>query len=175
MSVIITDRELLRRPSLPVKNTREGGEIARYLTATLRRHNKRVRNKTARDMRAIKGLDPVPKLGIGLSAPQLGIFKQVAVILIGDVPKVLMNPVLVDKSETLIDFEEGCLSLPGLTVKTKRHLRATYMTLNYGLVTFGVTDPEKFSGRNLLECVTAQHEEEHLRGLLITRFLGKPC
>jgi peptide deformylase len=54
--------------------------------------------------------------GVGLAAPQIGISKRIVVI---DLTKAeqdkkiaLINPQIVWKSSTVVDYEEGCLSFP---------------------------------------------------------------
>lgn len=57
--------------------------------------------------------------GVGLAAPQVGINKQIFVADIGEGPVVVVNPRVMKKSGTE-SVEEGCLSLPGITVKVRR-------------------------------------------------------
>lgn len=56
--------------------------------------------------------------GIGLAAPQVGISKRIVVIDLTkaeqDKKAALINPQIVWKSGTMTDYEEGCLSLPGV-------------------------------------------------------------
>ena len=64
--------------------------------------------------------------GVGLAAPQIGELVQMVVI---DTdyesaddydPIVLINPVIVEQSEHLVPFSEGCLSIPGVSCEIKR-------------------------------------------------------
>src|SRR3990170_2073544 len=60
--------------------------------------------------------------GVGLAAPQLGLDLQLFVARSPeqmDQPRVYVNAELVERGGTLTS-EEGCLSVPGITVKTKR-------------------------------------------------------
>ena len=60
--------------------------------------------------------------GVGLAAPQLGLDLQLFVARVPeqmDQPRVYVNAELVEQGGTLTS-EEGCLSVPGITVKTKR-------------------------------------------------------
>ena len=50
--------------------------------------------------------------GVGLAAPQVGISKKLAVVMIDNVRYVLANPVIVESSGTQ-KGDEGCLSFPG--------------------------------------------------------------
>ncbi len=52
--------------------------------------------------------------GIGLAAPQVGIQKRLFVYDIGEGPRTLVNPEIVE-SDGEWAFEEGCLSVPGLS------------------------------------------------------------
>jgi peptide deformylase len=167
--VIVTNAADLRRPSEPVKDISEGGEVARRLTYALRKHNK----KATKDSR--KGKSETTTIGVGLAAPQIGVHKQVCCLLINDVPLVLMNPVITEKSEGTIEFTEGCLSFPGEQAKTTRHVWVTVQTLNHRApITFG----PRFgfaSDSSVLLSVAAQHEIAHLHGLTFHDFaVGKP-
>ena len=67
--------------------------------------------------------DMVPAMyqaeGIGLAAPQVGIQKRLFVYDIGEGPQTLVNPEIVD-SDGEWTFEEGCLSVPGLSFEINR-------------------------------------------------------
>lgn len=100
--------------------------------------------------------------GVGLAAPQIGLNLRVAVI---DVkpegkaqPIVLINPEIV-AGEGEVEEEEGCLSLPGLYAKVKRHKRVKARALNqHGI-------PIEITGEGLL-ARALQHETDHLNGKL---------
>lgn len=57
--------------------------------------------------------------GAGLAAPQVGVLRRVAVIDLGEGLVELVNPVIL-ATEGELEFEEGCLSLPGKHGLTKR-------------------------------------------------------
>lgn len=57
--------------------------------------------------------------GAGLAAPQVGVLRRVAVIDLGEGIIELVNPVVLETSGEM-EFEEGCLSLPGRRGRTKR-------------------------------------------------------
>ncbi|MGB0405152.1 MAG: peptide deformylase, partial [Fusobacterium sp.] len=46
--------------------------------------------------------------GVGLAAPQIGINKQLFVIDIGDGPRKIINPEILEMSEECNDSDEGC-------------------------------------------------------------------
>lgn len=59
--------------------------------------------------------------GIGLAAPQVGISKRLFVVDIeGDKKRVFINPEILMTSPDLVDYEEGCLSFPGLYFGVQR-------------------------------------------------------
>ena len=116
--------------------------------------------------------------GIGLSANQIGINKRACVINVKE-PLVLINPRVKQVSEDMIAYVEQCLSIPKSMrkpVKTVRHKSFQVETDNLGLVEFSPdsetgtweTSDDFFSDEGLLECVCAQHEIDHLNGVLIT-------
>ncbi len=102
--------------------------------------------------------------GIGLAAPQVGHKLRVFVIDIAideeDENKLyeFINPKISQSSGTLT-FEEGCLSVPGLSeeVKRKEKIQVDYFDL------FG--KPQILETEGLL-AVAIQHENDHLDGVL---------
>ena len=99
------------------------------------------------------------KAGIGLSAVQIGLHKAVGIIRKGDIKIDLINPTIVDKDRPFRFNGEGCLSLPGLYVDTRRYADIT-LENNGKLYTFDLeTDG--------IICVAIQHEIDHMNGLLM--------
>jgi peptide deformylase len=101
-------------------------------------------------------------LGVGLAATQLGALRRLLVFHAGPdgEPSVLVNPEVEWLSEESAVAEEGCLSLPRVTMDVERPLFA------------------RFSGRDIegapvvieasgLEARVLQHEIDHLDGILI--------
>ena len=116
--------------------------------------------------------------GFGLSANQIGVDKRMCVINIKQ-PMVLINPKIVKRSEEAVQYIESCLSLPKTMRKPKNTVRSVSVTVetdNLGTVEFGPDEKDKigteghnyFADEGLLECVVAQHEIDHLDGILIT-------
>lgn len=102
--------------------------------------------------------------GIGLAAPQVGVSRRVIVLHVKlddlDHPlTVLANPEIVESSGE-VEFEEGCLSLPGFTVSIDR---ALYVKVR-GLDREG--RQVEFEADELF-AVALQHEIDHLEGTLI--------
>lgn len=129
------------------------------------------------DTISIKLLDGLKKYGgIGLSANQLGLDVRACVINVKE-PLVLINPRVTEVSKDSVAYVEQCLSIPKTMrkpIKTVRFKSFTVECDNLGTVIFSSdkTDwkdsNEFFSDEGLLECVCAQHEIDHLEGVLIT-------
>ena len=115
--------------------------------------------------------------GIGLSANQIGLDVRACVINVKE-PLVLINPVVTEVSQDTVAYVEQCLSLDKTMkkpVKTVRHKSFTVECDNLGTVIFSPDQKEPykdsnefFSDEGLLESVCAQHEIDHLNGILIT-------
>jgi peptide deformylase len=115
--------------------------------------------------------------GIGLSANQIGLDVRACVINVKE-PLVLINPIVTEVSKDTVAYVEQCLSLDKTMkkpVKTVRHKSFTVECDNLGTVIFSPDQKEPwkdsnefFSDEGLLECVCAQHEIDHLNGILIT-------
>ncbi len=100
--------------------------------------------------------------GVGLAAPQLGISQRLLVYRVGpDAPLVaLANPELEWHSNDEEVFDEGCLSIPGITVDVERPVYVRVRALDEE----GETRLVEASG---LEARVIQHEMDHLNGVLI--------
>ncbi|GAA4603715.1 peptide deformylase [Actinoplanes octamycinicus] len=102
--------------------------------------------------------------GAGLAAPQIGVSLRVFAInpdLPGNDLKLdhLVNPVVSFPDEEEQDGPEGCLSIPGIYLDTKRRMNVVAK----GQTAHG--DPVQVVGAGLLaRCV--QHETDHLDGIL---------
>lgn len=126
---------------------------------------------------SIKLLEGLTKFGgIGLSANQIGLDVRACVINVKE-PLVLINPIVTEVSKETVAYVEQCLSLDKTMkkpVKTIRHKSFTVECDNLGTVIFSPDsnewkDSNEFFGdEGLLECVCAQHEIDHLNGILIT-------
>jgi peptide deformylase len=106
--------------------------------------------------------------GIGLAATQVNIHKQLIVIDISDnkdTPLVFINPRIEIIDQTLEDYDEGCLSVPGFyeTVSRPRVVRINALDRNgeaFVIETDGL----------LATCI--QHEMDHLNGKLFVDYLS---
>ncbi|HUY63222.1 MAG TPA: peptide deformylase [Acidimicrobiales bacterium] len=103
--------------------------------------------------------------GVGLAAPQVGIQKRLFVFDVGDGegPRTVVNPV-VTEARGEWTYEEGCLSVPGLSwpiVRSKEvHLQGYDLDGNEVSV-----DADEFLAR------VFQHEVDHLDGVLLVERL----
>jgi peptide deformylase len=101
--------------------------------------------------------------GAGLAAPQIGVGLRVFAFDVDDVVGHLINPELHFPDEEEQDGPEGCLSIPGIYVDTKRRMNVVAKGFNqHG-------DPVRVVGTGTMaRC--CQHETDHLDGVL---FLDK--
>jgi peptide deformylase len=101
--------------------------------------------------------------GVGLAANQVGEDIRVVVIDItaGEQPPVvLINPNIIEKSEELIESDEGCLSLPGITLPVKRHAEVSVTAVDLAGKPFTMEHATGLLARAL------QHEIDHLNGIM---------
>jgi peptide deformylase len=101
-------------------------------------------------------------MGVGLAATQLGVLRRLLVFQAGTdgEPTALVNPVVEWSSEQASIAEEGCLSLPRVSMDVERalHVRVS------GRDAEGEAIELEASG---LEARILQHEIDHLDGVLI--------
>lgn len=98
--------------------------------------------------------------GVGLAAPQVGIAKRFFVIIAeDDVRRVFINPQIIKTSEEMEDYDEGCLSIPGVTEKIRRASKITVQAANEKGRHFTL------EADGLLARII-QHENDHLDGIL---------
>ena len=120
--------------------------------------------------------------GVGLAAPQIG--KSIRLFVVDGTPfyededledderevlktfrKVFINPIILEEKGEEWDFEEGCLSIPGIREDVSRHdeLTIEYYDENWEL------KEEVYSG---IPARIIQHEYDHVEGILFTDKLG---
>jgi peptide deformylase len=101
-------------------------------------------------------------MGVGLAATQLGILRRLLVFQVGpdSEPTALVNPEVEWLSEEAVFAEEGCLSLPRVSMDVERplHVRVSGRDVDGEPVSI------EASG---LEARVLQHEIDHLDGTLI--------
>lgn len=109
--------------------------------------------------------------GVGLAAPQVGETIRVAVVDVGqqeDAPVLieLVNPEVVEASEELSEYEEGCLSFPGEAELVTRPARVTVRSLDRE------GNPFEIKAEGLL-ATALQHEIDHLSGVVFIDHLSR--
>jgi peptide deformylase len=114
--------------------------------------------------------------GIGLAAIQVGVPKRVLVIDLQEPeeeegepvrrPMVFINPEVVDASDTLQVYNEGCLSVPEMYAEVERpdRIRARWLDRD------GKPHDEELDG---LLAICLQHEMDHLEGVLFIDHLSR--
>lgn len=134
---IVTDRSILKQKSIAIQDDREIINLIKDLEDSL-------------DL----------SKGIGLSAVQIGVLKRVAIVRLSDKKYDLVNPEIIEKDfSSKINFE-GCLSVPGVHVDTKRFL--SIVVNNYDIET-KTTITFKATG---LDAIALQHEIDHMNGVI---------
>lgn len=97
--------------------------------------------------------------GLGLAAPQVGVQKRLFTYDIGEGPVVMVNPEVVEESGEWA-YEEGCLSIPGLTFEIVRPKLVTIRGVDLDGNEI-VIEGDELLGRVFL------HELDHLNGTLM--------
>ncbi len=99
--------------------------------------------------------------GVGLAATQVNVHKLIFVVDVSPAhnePMVFINPKIV-AFEGTVDSEEGCLSVPGIFNKVKRH--------KWVHVTAQDRDGKPFEVKtDTFLALVMQHEMDHLHGIL---------
>ena len=102
--------------------------------------------------------------GVGLAAPQVGINRQIFVADIGGGPMAIINPRIIKKSGGDV-IEEGCLSIPGVTVMVRRPEKIVVRYIDEN------NQPHEKIYEEMMARVV-QHEMDHLDGKLIVDYAG---
>ncbi|HEY8523464.1 MAG TPA: peptide deformylase [Acidimicrobiales bacterium] len=97
--------------------------------------------------------------GMGLAAPQVGVEKRLFVYDVGDGPHTIINPKIVE-SDGEWAYEEGCLSVPGLSweIIRPKQVHLTGLDLDGNEISIEADEI-------LARCF--QHEIDHLDGVLL--------
>ena len=144
--MIITDKNKLNEICEPCSSVEEGEEIAAKLLEEL------VKSMT----------------GIGLAANQIGINKRVCVINVREEPLILINPEIIEKSNDMYAFKEGCLSFPNKYITTVRHKQIKVKADNHKepIELKVIEDSDKNAYlTSAYEVACVQHEIDHLYGI----------
>ena len=109
--------------------------------------------------------------GIGIAAIQIGVPRRAVVIDLakegeGKKPLFLANPEVVWSSETVGDYEEGCLSIPEFyeMVERPKEVKVRYLDR--------MGEPHEVMASGLL-ATCLQHEIDHLNGVLFIDYISK--
>ena len=138
MEIFILGNEALRQKALPVKKI--GPE---YI-------------KIAQDLfNALHSEE-----GIGLAGPQVGIMERIFAIHVqGDIPRIFINPSIIETSQETVKYEEGCLSVPGTYFDVIRAKTVKVQAWNEKGRPFTI-EAQGILARVIL------HEYDHLEGIL---------
>ncbi len=144
-----------------------GSEVLRARAAEADLTQKEELSRLVQDLRDTLAVSD----GCGLAAPQIGVSLRVLVV-DGDVmtdvypylkgfKRVMINPVVVEQSTRRCEYNEGCLSIPGIYADVVRpeSMTVQYYDENLQSVTEHL---DKFA------CRMVQHEMSHLDGQLFT-------
>jgi peptide deformylase len=109
--------------------------------------------------------------GIGLAAIQVGVPQRVIVMDLAKedeppAPRYFVNPEILESSDEMQTYEEGCLSVPEYFDEVERPNRVRLRYLNYS----GEQVEEWAEG---MYAVCIQHEMDHLQGTLFIDHLSR--
>jgi len=110
---------------------------------------------------AVEMFDTMEKSdGVGLAAPQIGKSIRMFVLKADDgIKRVFINPQIIETSQELCSYEEGCLSVPKYYEDVVRPERITVQARNENGRRFNL-EADGFLARVI------QHEYDHLDGVL---------
>eukprot|EP00752_Nemacystus_decipiens_P017406 g15601.t1 len=109
--------------------------------------------------------------GIGLAAPQVGVSKRMLVVDVareGEAPQPmkLINPEILERSDDLAAYEEGCLSFPEQFAEVKRPARVRIAYLDE------TGEAREIEAEGLL-ATCLQHEIDHLDGVVFVDHISQ--
>ena len=109
--------------------------------------------------------------GIGLAAIQIGVPKRIIVMDLSKeenkkLPMYFVNPLITEKNNEKITYEEGCLSVPNQFAEIDRPSKCKVEYLDFN------GNKQSLQAEGLLAtCI--QHEIDHLEGILFIDYLSK--
>jgi len=162
MSMTETEQQERERADLTRREREARKEIRVIGDPVLREHALEVEtfDRALRKLakRMIRIMHDAP--GVGLAAPQVGTLQRLLVYDVEDDPKVLVNPVLDEFSDENEESDEGCLSVPGVTMPVERPVEVRVRAFD------AAGEPLEFRAEGF-EARVIQHEYDHLEGVLI--------
>ena len=146
------------------QNVSVGHELVYYGHETLKKIAENINNIDGELIRLIDSMYNVMyrARGIGLAAPQVDVSRRLIILDIEDRENISMeiiNPVIQEFSERQEPYEEGCLSVPGITREIVRPSQIQVTGVNRD------GKDVRFEAAGLLARVI-QHEVDHLNGIL---------
>jgi peptide deformylase len=152
------EAELLeRREAALAQVVKFGDPVLKSKASLVREFGPELRTEVERMIAIMRGA-----AGVGLAATQVGVLRRLLVFQAGpdSEPTALVNPEVEWLSSEAVVAEEGCLSLPRVSMDVERALHARFS----GLDVKGEPVRVEASG---LEARVLQHELDHLDGVLI--------
>lgn len=103
--------------------------------------------------------------GIGIAACQCKLNIRMIALRVQGMRKAFINPEIVERSPSMVEIEETCLSVPGLAIVQKRHETVVVKAHDISGMQFFMELKDRQS-------VLAQHEIDHLNGITIASGLS---
>jgi peptide deformylase len=152
------DAELLeRREAALAQVIKFGDPVLKSKASPVRDFGPELRAEVERMIAIMRGA-----MGVGLAATQVGVLRRLLVFQAGpdSEPTGLVNPEIEWLSGEAVVAEEGCLSLPRVSMDVERPLHARFSGLDVD------GEPVRIEASGL-EARVLQHELDHLDGVLI--------
>src|SRR3954453_3069418 len=150
--------ETLRRRAAALEHIRKfGGPVLKSRASEIKSFGPELEREAQRMIAIMRDA-----IGVGLAATQLGVMHRLLVFQAGPdaTPTALANPTIDWLSDEVVVAEEGCLSIPRISVDVERPLFARVS----GVDITGAPLEIEASG---LEARVLQHEIDHLEGVLM--------
>ncbi|MFP4557077.1 MAG: peptide deformylase [Bacteroidales bacterium] len=152
-------------------------KILKYGSSVLRQHSAEVTSKDDVNALVHNLFEVLSKEGgVGLAAPQIGILKQVFIIVTSSMAtdnkagnlarRVVINPKIIKQSDEANIYKEGCLSFPNIFEEIIRPEKIIVRYLDEQLNQV----EQEF---NDIEARVFQHEFDHLNGVLFIDRMSK--
>jgi peptide deformylase len=159
------DAELLeRREAALAQVVKFGDPVLKSVASPVREFGPELRAEVERMIAIMRD-----GMGVGLAATQLGLLRRLLVFQAGpdSEPTALINPEIEWQSQKVVVVEEGCLSLPRVSMDVERPLHARVTGLDVD------GEPVRIEASGL-EARVLQHEIDHLDGVLILDRAPRP-
>jgi peptide deformylase len=152
------EAELLeRREAALAQVVKFGDPVLKSKASPVRNYGPELRAEVERMIAIMRGA-----MGVGLAATQVGVLRRLLVFQAGSEsePTALVNPEVEWLSAEAVVAEEGCLSLPQVSMDVERPLHARFSGFDVD------GEPVRIEASGL-EARVLQHELDHLDGVLI--------